>query len=141
MARMSGPTESTSPDAPRAAAYQPWTLARLAAAVAGGEDFRFVLREFLDDVNAATDLAPLIEEPPAPSGRPEVDAFLGGLAEHLAAGHDVARPPWCTQPDRFLHRWWFVAENRAYDALVVRDSPAAFRRRGVFVHPSALVRV
>lgn len=133
MANVARPPETTP--------YQPWTLARLADAVVDGEDFRFVLREFLDVVNAATDLAALVEEPPAPSGRPEVDAFLGGLAEHLAARHALPRPAWCAQPDRFLRRWWFVAENRAYDALVIRDSPAAFRRRGVFVHPSALVRV
>lgn len=131
--------------APRST-YAPWTLYRLSRRVLGGEDFRFAVREFLDDVNAAAAeggaaaVEMLVVERPEPLGSPELDAFLGGLAEHLAVVHGFPRPDWCLAEERFLERWWFPHRRRAFDALAVRDAPAAFRRRGVFVHPSTLSR-
>ncbi len=54
---------------------------------------------------------------------------------------DLERPPWSIRPDRFLKAWWFVADNSAYDAVAIRESPPAFRRRGIFLPESMLERV
>lgn len=131
---------------PVASSYRPWTLDRLARRVAGGEDLWFALREFLDDASLAAsggtqqDLAVLIRnEPPRTSDR-RIDAFLAALAEHLAAGHGLACPAWAGQPDRFLITWWFAVPRPAFEAMAVRDSPAAFRRRGIFIAASTLDR-
>ncbi|CAN5254341.1 hypothetical protein BH20ACT8_BH20ACT8_13480 [soil metagenome] len=126
--------------------YQPWTLARLVERARQGEDFAFAAREFLDDVYwvAAVEgpgaVEPLlVQEPPPLDDRH--DAYVAALAEHLASGCDLAIPGWVEQPGRFLGRFWFPHRLRALDGIALRDAPAAFRRRNVFLHPSALERV
>jgi hypothetical protein len=52
--------------------------------------------EFLEEYgweSAGTRLALLQQEPP-PTGDERWDTLLAALAEHLAAGHDAAPPPW-----------------------------------------------
>lgn len=122
------------------------SLRAFATQVAAGEDFRFVLREFLDDVNLAAGVRPaelvlLIEPKPPDVAHPGHHAFLGALAEHIAMLHRLQNPPWATAPDRFLASWWFPVDNPAYDAVAIRESPPAFRRRGIFLPSSMLERV
>jgi hypothetical protein len=69
------------------------------------------------------------------------DAYLGALAEHLAAAHDLSRPSWAVEPGRFLSQFWFVSENPGFRALAIAQAPAAFRRRGVFIPERSLHRV
>lgn len=126
--------------------YQGERLADVADRIRGGEDLWFAVREFLDgvalvvEVRGGRAVGPLLSDRPAPAD-PRADVFLAGLAEHLAAVHGLARPEWVTEPDRFMDRWWFPHRRRAFDAMAVRDSPAAFRRRGIFLCPSMLERV
>ena len=49
-------------------------------------------------------------ERPVPTGDPRHDAYLGALAEHIAAVYDLSRPAWSVEPGRFLDRFWFVSE-------------------------------
>ncbi len=129
------------------ATFGPDRLVDVARRVQGGEDVWFALREFLDGVALVADVAgtahvlTLMAEPPARLGDPQVDALLAGVAEHLAGVHGLDRPTWVTDSWRFLDRWWFPHRRRAFDALAIRDAPSAFRRRGVFLHPSMLERV
>lgn len=126
--------------------FQAQRLTEVAERVRGGEDVWFALREFLDGVALVTEVegAPaaraLLADRPVPAGQ-RVDALLAGLAEHVATAHGLPRPAWVTEPDRFLNTWWFPHRRRAFDAMAVRDSPAAFRRRGIFLCPSMLERV
>lgn len=78
---------------------------------------------------------------PEPTGDPRADAYLGALAEHLAATRGLERPGWALEPGRFLDRFWFVSEVPGFRALAVAQSPAAFRRRGIFIAEGALQRV
>lgn len=127
--------------------FRPARLVDVAERVRGGEDAWFALREFLDGVGLVAEVGGsvgvdgLIVDAPAPTGQRRVDALLAAVAEHLAAVYRGARPAWVTEPARFLDVWWFPHRRRAFDALAVRDSPAAFRRRGIFVCPSMLERV
>jgi transcriptional regulator with XRE-family HTH domain len=127
--------------------FRPDRLADVAGRVCCGEDVWFALREFLDGVGLVAELGGadpvhrLIADAPAPTGERRVDALLAGVAEHVATVHGVARPAWTTEPSRFLETWWFPHRRRAFDALAIRDAPAAFRRRGIFLHPSRLERV
>ncbi len=79
--------------------YRPMTLADLAGrlARAGDERIRWKLVwEYLEEYRwepAGVQLALLQEEPP-PAGDERWDTLLAALAEHLAAGHDAAAPPW-----------------------------------------------
>lgn len=126
--------------------YRVGSLQAFAEQVRSGEDFRYVLREFLDDINLAAAVRPdelvrMIEQEPPHLEDTRHDAFLGALGEHLAMTYDLRRPAWSTQDDRFLSAWWFVLENASYDAVAIRESPPAFRRRGIFVPASTLERV
>lgn len=119
---------------------------RAADRIRAGEDPLFVVRELLDElflweeVRGPSALAQLVAEPAPITGDSRADAFLAALAEHLAVTRGFPRPAWACTPSRFLHRWWFPHRRRGFDAVALRDAPAAFRRRGVMIHPSLLER-
>jgi hypothetical protein len=119
------------------------TLADVAARTNAGEDFFFCVREHL----AALALVPLVEQPALVSDRPAdvadevAQAYLGALAEHSCAAAGVAAPVWALAPDRFLDRVWFGTDRAGLEAWCLVESPAAFRRRGLFVTRGRLQRV
>lgn len=120
------------------------TLAGVAARVRGGEDFHHAVRELLDEFALRGDdnsRAEAIAECPQPTGDPRHDAYLGALAEHLAAAHGLERPSWSVESRRFLNRFWFVSAVPGFRAQAIAQAPAAFRRRGVFVPERSLHRV
>jgi hypothetical protein len=120
------------------------TLALVSDRVRSGEDLLFAVREFLDEFGLLPrrDLKQrAIGARPMPTGDPRSDAYLGALAEHLALAEGIDRPGWTIDADRFLDRFWFVPETRAFWALAIVESPAAFRRRGIFISDGALQRV
>jgi hypothetical protein len=120
------------------------TLAGVSRRVRDGEGFDHAAREFLDEFAlAATDRSrqATIAERPEPTGDARWDAYLGALAEHLAAVHALERPSWSTEPDRFLDRFWFVSDTVGFRAISISQAPAAFRRRGVFIPERSLHRV
>jgi len=131
-------------DHPPAAERLTQTLAGVARRVRGGEDFRLAVRDFLDEFALRPDdesRAQAIAERPEPTGDARHDAFLGALAEHLAAAHGLDRPAWSVEGDRFLDRFWFVSDVPGFRALAIAQAPAAFRRRGVFLPERSLHRV
>lgn len=120
------------------------TLADVAGRVLGGEGFRHAVREFLDEFalrGGDGSRAGAIAERPESTGDLRHDAYLGALAEHLAAVHGLSRPAWSVEPERFLDRFWFVSEVPGFRAVAIAQAPAAFRRRGVFIPERSLHRV
>lgn len=119
------------------------TLADVAARTAAGEDFFFCVREHL----SALTLVPVSERPSLVTDRPVdladdvAQAYLGALAEHTCAAAGVAAPAWATKPDRFLDRLWFGTDTPGLEAWCLVESPAAFRRRGLFITRGRLERV
>jgi hypothetical protein len=124
---------------------------RFAQTVAGvserhrrGEDFFAAVRDLLDEVallpdDAAREAA--LTEEPARTADARYDAYLAGLAEHLATAWGLARPVWALEPTRFLERFWFGSPVAGFRPLLLAQSPAAFRRRGIFVSADSLRRV
>lgn len=105
--------------------------------------FRAAVREFLDEFGLLPTpelRAKALAERPPDTGDPRLDAFLGALAEHLAARHDLERPAWAVESGRFLPRFWFVSAVTGFRAVQIAQSPAAFRRRGIFISEGALRR-
>jgi hypothetical protein len=120
------------------------TLALVSERVRSGEDLSFAVREFLDEFTLLPrpDLKQrAIHATPVTTGDARADAYLGALGEYLAAAEVIERPGWTIDSDRFLNRFWFVPENKAFWALAMVESPAAFRRRGIFISERALQRV
>jgi hypothetical protein len=119
------------------------TLADVARRTLAGEDFFFCVREHL----SALTLLPFAERPALAAERPAdlpddvAQAYLGALAEHACAAAGVAAPGWAVEPDRFLDRLWFGTDRAGLEPLCLVESPAAFRRRGLFVTRGRLERV
>lgn len=119
------------------------TLAGVARRALDGEDFHAAVRELLDEfalLATADQRTRAIAAAPPPAGEARHDAFLAALGEHLAATHSLARPAWTIAPERFLDRFWFVSDVQGFRALAIAQSPAAFRRRGIFIAAGALER-
>lgn len=129
---------------PVATTYVPQTLAGIARRTLAGEDLFFCLRAFIDELewaDTAERRAALIRQRPPARPDPRHAAFLGAVAEHVAAVDGQGPPVWSQEPGRFLTRWWFPAEERAFIPLALVESPEVFRRRGIFIAASLLSRV
>ncbi len=54
---------------------------------------------------------------------------------------DDTKLRWClSESKRFLERWWFPTDLPSVRATALVQSPAAFRRRGVFITEADLSR-
>lgn len=123
--------------------FRPGTLAEVLRSAREGQPFRFCLAGFLDEFYATRDAIGRrrrIEDDPGPSGEARTDALLGAVAEHLCTRWDLGNAPeWANQPERFLHRPWFMGPERM-KAFLLAESPAAFRRRFIFTELEPLRR-
>lgn len=122
---------------------RPGTLAEVARRRNGGEDLSALLREFLDEFYDAVrrgEAAPLIAEMPEPLAEPREHALLGGIAEHLARRWSLPIPGWTDDRSRFLREPYFTTEVEGFKALLLAQSPLAFRRRLIFTEAEPLRR-
>lgn len=119
------------------------TLAGTAARVAAGVELRAAAADFLDDLRWAPDSADVARridtEPQLVD--PRTDAYLGALAEHVAARHEIVAPVWSRGTARFLDHFWWPSRTVGLHARAFVESPAAFRRRGIFIGRTTLQRV
>lgn len=124
---------------------RPKTLAEVAALTLAGDSFDRCLANFLDEFYAEPDTASLSPIPQLLAPRMgEVsrvqDAYLAATAEHLAGVYGFPVPAWTAADDRKLHRPWFASPLAALRAVLLLESPAAFRSRNLFISENALSR-
>ena len=124
---------------------RPKTLAEVAQLTAGGESFDRCLANFLDEFYAAPNAPALAESPVllAPAGGDSSrvqDAYLAATAEELARQFSLPTPGWTADEARKLHRPWFASPLAALRAVLLLESPPAFRARNLFVSENALAR-
>ena len=125
---------------------RPKTLAAIAQLALHGDSFDRCLANFLDEFYAApADTA--LQEPPAllaprfgELGKLQ-DAYLAATAEELARRFSLRFPDWTGSEARALHRPWFASPLAALRAVLLLESPPAFRARNLFVSENALSRV
>ena len=124
---------------------RPKTLADVAAQAQAGESFDFALRGFLAEFQMQPDRSRLQAEPARLVGVLRegewCDAFLAATGETLAATHGFEAPEWVWQQSRKLRRPWFALPWEGLRAILLIESPAAFRSRNLFVSANALSRV
>jgi len=117
-----------------------WEVAAWGRDLGGIDAF---LREFLDtfylERDAGARSAMLSREPPL-AGDDRVNAYLAAVAEHLAFREHLPVPPWAGSKARFLKRPFFPAGLEALKAMLLVESPTAFRRRMIFVGADPLYR-
>ncbi len=124
---------------------RPNTLAEVAALAHRGDSFDRCLANFLDQFYAAPNAGALAEEPLlfasqfGEAGRVQ-DAYLAATAEELARRFDLAVPDWTAGEKRALHKPWFATPLAALRAVLILESPPAFRARNLFVSENALSR-
>ena len=73
-----------------------------------------------------------LAEEPIPVGRVE-DAYLAAVAEHLASLDRIEAPGWSEAPRRFLREPFFAGGLESLKAILIVESPSAFRRRLIFI--------
>lgn len=101
-----------------------------------------LILQFIDDFRSRrrNNQRELISKKPARTGSALVDAYLAALAEHLSYEVGLPAPAWVEDPDRFLTTWWIESDVPSARPTAVAQSPAAFRRRGIFISQRALER-
>ncbi|MGH7966743.1 MAG: hypothetical protein ACRERD_33770 [Candidatus Binatia bacterium] len=122
---------------------RPRTLAEVARRRNAGEDFSFLLREFLDEFYTALhtgEAAALIADEPPPVPDRREHASLGAIGEHLARRWSLPMPQWTEDTSRFLRRPYFTTSIEGLKALLIAESPIAFRRRLIFTEAEPLRR-
>jgi hypothetical protein len=113
------------------------TLADIARSIAQAESERVRWRTFLEFRRGASEAGraalPLIEDEPAPAGDLRYDALLAAAAEDVASRYCTPSPLWTITTDRFLRSAWWVSDLPSARTYALIGTPAAFRRRGIYV--------
>ena len=100
------------------------------------------IRNFLDDFYHYKDYRQsIIDEEPNPTGNNHFDAFLAALCEYLAYHYNLKLPDWALMQNRFLKKWWFPNNYNFMVPTCLMQSPASFKRRGIFIDDSFFERV
>lgn len=120
----------------------------LAAELAGPEEgreeraFRTIFQLVDDFQSVEHDLqSELVRESPQLTSDARFDAFLAATVEHLAFHASLPIPRWATERDALLPSFWFPSPFATTRGQALVESPAAFRRRGIFIEVSDLHRV
>lgn len=120
---------------------RPRTLLEVSRRTKGGvQPFDSALREFLDVFYAEPQRRGVALEERPESIDAVHDAYLAATAEHLARCYGLAVPPWSETHGNGLDRPFFAGGLDALKAILTVQSPAAFRRRLLFVSRDALSR-
>ena len=121
---------------------RPHSLAEVASRTTDARTFEFELADFLHEFASRGDATMLAEPPAVLQGRcPQgyiYDAYLAAVAVSLVARLDASSPAWTIEPARILREPWFAIPGRHMRALLLVESPAAFRERNLFVTANAL---
>jgi hypothetical protein len=100
------------------------------------------LSEFLDEfyINPERRAAMIADEPPRLADARN-NSLLGAIGEHLARPWNLPTvPPWADHPSRFLHDPYFTTPIENLKAMLLAQSPLAFRRRMNFTEGEPLRR-
>ncbi|MGO9607001.1 MAG: hypothetical protein ACLQAT_27025 [Candidatus Binataceae bacterium] len=118
-------------------------IAEVAAVLTKGDRLKFVLAEWLDHFyrGAQSERAAMIELAPATTGNAVYDAYLAAVVEHLAGLAGLPMPAWTQASSRFLKEPHFPdSVGDLLKPILCEESPAAFRRRNIFVSANAIER-
>ena len=107
----------------------------------GRADFRILLGNFLDIFVQLSRKEKLlsIQEEPTLRDKHKL-AYLAACVEELCRMFNLKKPSWVNKKKYFLHGPVFYSRFENVKALLIQESPAAFRRRNLFVSRNALIR-
>ena len=124
---------------------RPESLAEVAEATLEGAPFHLALNNFLDEfyLNPSSEAftrEPSLMEPSRGEAGKINDAYLAAVAEELCRKFELDAPLWATSSKRALRSPWFACTLASLRAVLIRESPPAFRCRNLFVSENALSR-
>jgi hypothetical protein len=120
---------------------RPSTLAEAALRVNNGAPFGLALSEFLDEFYGNPERRQaMIADEPVKLADTQQHAMLGAVGEHLARRWNLAVPAWTDDAARFLHEPYFTTPIQNLKAMLLVQSPQAFRRRMIFTEAVPLRR-
>ncbi len=114
---------------------RPNSLAEVAERRQAGENFGRLLSKSLDQFYqalASGAAQAMIAMEPATLADVREHALLGAAGEHLARRWNLSIPAGTNDPSRFLKRPYFTSPVEGLKALLIAESPLAFRRRLIF---------
>ncbi len=121
---------------------RPQSIAEVARQTIGLENFDELVAEFLDEFYALPSYQRLEEEPPKLIGQFEMadvaDVYLAAVVETLAEQIGAPCPEWAEK--RSLRSPWFANPSEFLRAVLLVESPLAFRKRNLFVSENAMSR-
>ncbi len=100
-----------------------------------------LLDDFRKRCQTEDEMMALVSTPPVATGQPETDAYLAAVTESLCREHGMLPPAWTEESVYFLPQPWFAGGMESLKAILLVESPVAFRRRNLFVSANALDRV
>lgn len=107
--------------------------------------WRFGILQTLDDYTSVlrrgglTMAVGVFTDEPEPTGAAQVDAAFAALADHLAERDDWQPPAWALDSTRRTDTW-YPAVPDIFRADADRESPRAFRQRGILITARSLAR-
>jgi len=108
------------------------------------DDFSYALRNFLDRFRRNPSILLLQDEPETLTGLLQddglADAYLASAAALLCQENDLPCPSWVDDKSRIMKTPWFAAKSPNLKAILLQESPAAFRIHNLFVSANALSR-
>jgi hypothetical protein len=119
-------------------------LATVMATIKNADEFSYAIRDFADRFHENPDPALMTTVPdllePTLQDDGIADAWVASVAAYLAETHGVPTPLWTRGSARCLSNPWFAAKSPKLKAILLQESPAAFRVRNLFVSANALHR-
>ncbi|MGJ8634015.1 MAG: hypothetical protein ACSHX7_08845 [Luteolibacter sp.] len=120
------------------------TLKESMSQVTDSTDFSYAIRNFLDRFKSNPSSSLLTDEPallsPSLNDGGYADAFLASTAAYLCQVHNLKAPAWVNTSCRKMPVPYFAAKTPNMKAILLQESPAAFRVRNLFVSANALSR-
>ncbi|HEX4402088.1 MAG TPA: hypothetical protein VHZ98_12245 [Galbitalea sp.] len=123
--------------------------ARCAVLLSAGDTpeacWRFGILQTLDDYTSTLRrggtilAAQVFTTEPTRTGSEQLDAAFAALADHLAERDGWPTPAWASDPARRT-TGWYPEVPAIFRAEAVRDSPRAFRQRGILITGRSLDR-
>ncbi len=113
-----------------------------------GESLSFwLLGDLLDDFrqrcSTSEEKLALVRDAPVwldEENHADCNAYLAAVAETLCREVSLPPPAWTETSRCYLHRPWFAGGMETLKAILLVESPVAFRRRNLFVSANALAR-
>lgn len=118
-----------------------WSLAIKAGQNPPTMDLGNLLDDFRLRCHMPGEKMALVADSPEPTGEPETDAYLAAMVETLCREASMPPPAWTESPRTYLSKPWFAGRMQTLKAILLAESPVAFRRRNLFVSANALHRV